>query len=66
MVTHMKAMRMSRDETLARGNYSNGSKMIDTVYDYDSSGIGPLAAMSRKSGKEPTREDILRAIPIAY
>jgi DNA-binding transcriptional regulator YdaS (Cro superfamily) len=65
-VTHMKAMRMSREETQARGNYSKGSKMIDTVYNYDSSGVGPLAAMARKGGKEPMREDIQRALPIAY
>jgi hypothetical protein len=65
-VTHMKALGVSRDETRARGNYSDNSVMTDTVYNYNSSGTGPLGAMAGKRGREPTREDIERAIPVAY
>jgi hypothetical protein len=45
-VTHMKALGVSREETLARGNYSKASVMIDTTYNYNSSGTGPLGAMN--------------------
>jgi hypothetical protein len=65
-VTHMKAMRVERAQILARGNYSEKSVMTEAVYNYDSSGIGPLGAMAGKSGNQPTREDIARAIPLAY
>jgi hypothetical protein len=65
-ITHMKAMRVERAQILARGNYSEKSVMTETVYNYDSSGIGPLGAMAGKSGKQPTKEDIARAIPLAY
>jgi hypothetical protein len=65
-VTHMKAIGIDRAQILARGNYSEKSAMTETVYNYDSSGIGPLGAMAGNSGKQPTREDIARAIPVAY
>jgi hypothetical protein len=65
-VTQMKAIRVDADETRARGNYSQGSEMIATIYNYDSSGVGPLAAMARGTGKAPTKEDIARTIPVSY
>jgi hypothetical protein len=65
-VTLMKALGVSREETLARGNYSKGSVMIDTTYNYDSSGIGPLGAMGGNRGKAPSREDITRKMAVPY
>jgi integrase len=65
-VTHMKALGVSREETLARGNYSANSAMIDTVYNYNSAGTGPLGAMANKKGREPSREDVSRTIRLNY
>jgi hypothetical protein len=65
-VTLMKALGVSREETLARGNYSRGSVMIDTTYNYDSSGTGPLGAMGGGRGRAPSREDITRKMAVPY
>jgi hypothetical protein len=65
-VTHMKALGVSREETLARGNYSKASVMIDTTYNYNSSGTGPLGAMNSNRAKVPGREDIARKVAIPY
>ena len=65
-VTLMKALGVSREETLARGNDSRGSVMIDTTYNYDSSGTGPLGAMGGGRGKAPSREDITRKMAVPY
>jgi hypothetical protein len=65
-VTHMKALGVSREETLARGNYSQGSTMIDTVYNYNSSGTGPLGAMNNNRGRAPSRDDVARKVAVPY
>jgi hypothetical protein len=65
-VTLMKALGVSREETLARGNYSRASAMIDTTYNYNSSGTGPLGAMGSGRAKVPDREDIARKVTIPY
>jgi hypothetical protein len=65
-VTHMKALGVSREETLARGNYSKASVMIDTTYNYNSSGTGPLGAMNSNRANVPGREDIARKVAIPY
>jgi hypothetical protein len=65
-VTHMKALGVSREETLARGNYSKASVMVDTTYNYNSSGTGPLGAMNSNRAKVPGREDIARKVSIPY
>jgi hypothetical protein len=39
---HIKALGVSREETLAMGNYSKASVMIDTTYNYNLSGTGPM------------------------
>mgnify|MGYP000066845206 CR=1 FL=1 len=62
----MKALGVSREETLARGNYSKASVMIDTTYNYNSSGTGPLGAMNSNRAKVPGREDIARKVAIPY
>ena len=59
-VTQMNAYGCSREETKARGNYSKNSIMIDTVYNLNNTGRGPLAASSSEQGREVTREDVLR------
>jgi hypothetical protein len=65
-VTHMKALGISREETLARGNYSRASVMIDTTYNYNSSGTGPLGAMNGNRSKAPDRGDVARKVAIPY
>jgi hypothetical protein len=65
-VTHIKALGVSREETLARGNYSKASVMIDTTYNYNSSCTGPLGAMNSNHAKVPDREDIARKVSIPY
>lgn len=65
-VTQMKALGVSRDETLSRGNYSKDSVMIDTAYDYDSSGRGPLAAMSGKRDRLPGKEEAIKRMPLPF
>jgi hypothetical protein len=65
-VNQMKALGMTREETLSRGNYTSDSTMIDTVYNYDTSGRGPLAANSRKRGSLPGKEEIAKRIPLAF
>ncbi len=65
-VTLMKALGVAREETLARGNYSRASVMIDTTYNYNSAGTGPLGAMGRGRTNVPGREDIARKVSIPY
>jgi hypothetical protein len=65
-VTLMKALGVSREETLARGNYSRASVMIDTTYNYDSSGTRPLGAMAGGREKAPNKEDITRKMAVPY
>jgi hypothetical protein len=65
-VTHMKALGVSREETLARGNYSKASVMIDTTYNYNSAGVGPLGAMNSNRDKVPCRDDVARKVSIPY
>jgi hypothetical protein len=55
-----------KEETLARGNYSKASVMIDTTYNYNSSATGPLGAMNSNRAKVPDREDIARKVSIPY
>ena len=65
-VTQMKALAVGREEILSRGNYSASSTMIDTVYNYDSSGMGPLAATGKGTGCLPGKEEARRRIPVPY
>jgi hypothetical protein len=65
-VTHMKALGVSREETLARGNYSKAFVMIDTTYNYNSSSTGPLGAMNSNRANVPGREDIARKVAIPH
>ena len=62
----MKALDMSREETLSRGNYSRNYVMIATVYNHDASGKGPCAAMSSSVGKALGREEVLKKLPLPY
>ena len=62
----MKALGVSREETLARGNYSKASVMIDTTYNYNSAGVGPLGAMNSNRDKVPCRDDVARKVSIPY
>ena len=57
-ITQMKALHMSKEETLARGSYFMDSSMINTMYDDDSSSRGPLAAIGSSEGRAPTKQDI--------
>jgi hypothetical protein len=63
-VTQMKALGVSRDEILARGNYAPLSGMIDSVYNYNSTGTGPLGSLGNHSGRQINREDVCNNMPL--
>jgi hypothetical protein len=65
-ITQVKALGMTREETLDRGNYASESTMIDTIYNHDSSGRGPLAANSGKRGSLPGKEEVAKRMPLAF
>jgi hypothetical protein len=54
----------SRDNERTTDIIEKDSAIINTVYIYNSSGLEPLGTMASKSGREPTREDILQTIPV--
>ena len=63
-VTQMNAFGCAIEETNSRGNYSKSSKMVQTVYNHDSTGRGPLAASSSSVGRDITRDDIAKHLKV--
>lgn len=61
-ITHMRARGTTEDDRRDRGNYSAGSQVMNSTYDY-ATGLGPLAANSLAGGYRPTVEDVRRLIP---
>ena len=61
-ITHMRAQGTTEDDRRDRGNYSAGSQVMNTTYDY-ATGLGPLASNGLTGGYRPTVEDVRRLIP---
>jgi hypothetical protein len=49
-LTHMSAKGVPKDQALDRGNYSAKSKVMNTMYDFDASELGPRASNSLVGG----------------
>lgn len=61
-ITHMRAQGASEDDRRDRGNYSAGSQVMNSTYDY-AVGLGPLASNSLKGGHRLDKKDIKRMLP---
>lgn len=65
-LTHMSAKGVPKDQALDRGNYAAGSVIMNTTYDYNASGLGPLAANSLSGGRGPGLDEVRRWIPARH
>jgi hypothetical protein len=61
-ITHLRAQGASEDDRRDRGNYSAGSQVMNSTYDY-AVGLGPLASYSLKGGHRLDKKDIKRTLP---
>lgn len=61
-ITHMRAQGNTEGDRRDRGNYSAGSQVMNTTYDYGT-GLGPLVSNAFAGGYGPTVEDVRRLIP---
>lgn len=61
-ITHMRAQGTTEEDRRDRGNYSAGSQVMNTTYDY-ATGLGPLASNSLEGGHRPNKADLQRIIP---
>ena len=61
-ITHMRAQGATEDDRRDRGNYSAGSTVMNSVYDY-ATGLGPRASNSLEGGHRLDKKDIKRMIP---
>jgi hypothetical protein len=48
-ITHMRAQSATEDDRRDRGNYSAGSNVMNSTYDY-ATGLGPLGSNSLEGG----------------
>ena len=62
----MKAKGVSRDQARDRGNYAAGSLVMERIYYYDGTGLGPLASNSLIRGKRPRFEEVARCVRAKY
>ena len=65
-VTQMSALGASSEDKRDRGNYADGSTVFDTVYDYSTVGLGPLACnanLGTGNAEKPTVEHVSRCVP---
>jgi hypothetical protein len=65
-ITQLKAHGIVREEANARGNYSRDSVMVNTVYNSNEGGRGPLASSSSGLGRRIEEEDIRRVLGAKY
>jgi hypothetical protein len=65
-ITQMNVFGVGLEETKARGNYSRASVMVQTVYNQNDTGRGPLAASSSGVGRRVGVEDARKQMEAAY
>ena len=63
-ITHMRAQGATEDDRRDRGNYTAGSTVMNSVYDY-ATGLGPSASNSLEGGHRLDKKDLKRMIPPA-
>ena len=56
--THMMSLGVPETAVKDRGNYSQGSDVMNRTYDYSVGGHGPLAANSLRTGDRPSLKDV--------
>jgi hypothetical protein len=61
-ITHMRALGASEDDRRERGNYTVGSTVMNSAYDYAVTGLGPSASNSLQGGRKPTINDLRRLV----
>ena len=65
-MSQMRGLGASADDRRDRGNYADGSTVFDTVYDYSTVAIGPLACnmnVGVGTSIKPTTEHVGRYLP---
>ena len=62
-MSHMRATGASVEDMRDRGNYAEGSLVMNRVYDYSAAGHGPLSSNSLEGGPALTIEDIKLYLP---
>jgi hypothetical protein len=61
--THMGAKGVPKDQALDRSNHSATSQTMNTTYNYNASGLGPLAFNSLAGGSRSGLEELRRWLP---
>lgn len=64
-ITDMRAAGATEEDRRDRGGYALGSQVMNTVYDCNVRGLGPLAASGLTGAYIPSVEDLRRLIPAA-
>ena len=62
-ITHMRALGASEDDRRERGNFAQGSTVMNSTYDYAVTGLGPSASNSLDGGRKPSIKDLKRLVP---
>jgi hypothetical protein len=65
-VTQLNAHGIAREEANARGNYSKSSVMVQTVYNLNDTGRGPLASSSSGIRRRVGVKDVRRQMGVEY
>jgi hypothetical protein len=60
---HMSALGASEDDRRKRGDFSLGSSVMNSTYDYAVIGLGPSASKSLKGGCKPSLNELRRLVP---
>ena len=64
-MTQMRGLGASADDRRDRGNYADGSVIFDTIYDYSTVALGPLACnmnVGLGTSLKPTTEHVGRCL----
>ena len=62
-ITHMRTLGASEDDRRKRGNFSLGSTVMNSTYDYAVTGLGPWASNSMEGGCKHTLNDHRCLVP---
>ena len=63
---HMISLGLPEAAVKDRGNYAQGSDVMNRTYDYSFGGHGPLAANSLRAGDRPSLKDVKLYVPKAW
>jgi hypothetical protein len=65
-ITQLNADGIGREEANARGNYAKDSTLVQTIYNGNDTGRGPLASSSSGIGRRVGVKDVRRQMGAAY